>query len=429
MKIIKLETENVKRIKAIEITPKNNTIIIGGKNGAGKSSILDSIMMALGGKKTVCDKPLREGEKKGKTILNLGKYVVTRTYTPKGGTLKVENSDGASYSSPQKILDEIIGNLTFDPIIFSNLNAKEQLDTIKNIVGLDFADLNNKYDLLYNERTEINKEGKEKSSLLNTLTFHENIEKIDISLSIEDLQNANDINNDNDEKRKSLVLLSSDIESEKKEQNKLINDHVSEIEKLKSIIKDKEKKHKELMISATDRIKSKSDLFIKNKTIVDNLKDIDILGIKEKLKNAESNNKKITDNETYNTLKESLKNLKIKKDNLNTLMKDIIDEKSNQMSKAKFPIKGLGFDDSGVIFNDQPFSQASSAEKLKVAISIGIAMNPKLKIMLIRDASLLDEDNMKMIEQIANDSNCQLWIERVGDDGKCSVVIEDGEIK
>lgn len=49
MKIVQLKSENVKRISAVEITPDGNVVVVGGKNGAGKSSVLDSIQWALGG--------------------------------------------------------------------------------------------------------------------------------------------------------------------------------------------------------------------------------------------------------------------------------------------------------------------------------------------------------------------------------------------
>ena len=50
MKIIKLETENVKRIKTACIEPDGSMVVIGGRNGQGKSSALDSIAYAIGGK-------------------------------------------------------------------------------------------------------------------------------------------------------------------------------------------------------------------------------------------------------------------------------------------------------------------------------------------------------------------------------------------
>jgi len=110
-------------------------------------------------------------------------------------------------------------------------------------------------------------------------------------------------------------------------------------------------------------------------------------------------------------------------------LKEIESQKSEQLAQAKFPVPGLSFDNSGVVFNSQPFAQASSAEKLRVSVSMGIAMNPELKIILIRDASLLDAENMETLKGMAEVSDCQLWIERVGTGSECSVIIEDGSIK
>ena len=85
MKIVRLEAENVKRLVAVEIAPDGSLVVIGGKNGAGKSSTLDSIAMALGGKDLVPEKPLRDGAEKGHVEVDLGDLIVRRTFTAAGG--------------------------------------------------------------------------------------------------------------------------------------------------------------------------------------------------------------------------------------------------------------------------------------------------------------------------------------------------------
>ena len=47
MKIVELRAENVKRLKAVEITPDGTLQVIGGRNAQGKSSVLDAIWLAL----------------------------------------------------------------------------------------------------------------------------------------------------------------------------------------------------------------------------------------------------------------------------------------------------------------------------------------------------------------------------------------------
>ncbi len=47
MKIVQLQAENVKRLKAVEISPEGHIVEITGRNGQGKSSVLDAIWWAL----------------------------------------------------------------------------------------------------------------------------------------------------------------------------------------------------------------------------------------------------------------------------------------------------------------------------------------------------------------------------------------------
>lgn len=62
IKINALEIENVKRVKAVAFEPTENGLtIIGGRNGQGKTSVLDSIAWALGGGKFEPSEPRREG--------------------------------------------------------------------------------------------------------------------------------------------------------------------------------------------------------------------------------------------------------------------------------------------------------------------------------------------------------------------------------
>ena len=62
VKINNLEIENVKRVRAVKLSPSENGLtIIGGDNGQGKTSVLDAIAWALGGDKFKPSSPEREG--------------------------------------------------------------------------------------------------------------------------------------------------------------------------------------------------------------------------------------------------------------------------------------------------------------------------------------------------------------------------------
>ena len=125
MKIDKLSIENLKRISKVEITPGADCmVLITGANGAGKSSVLDAIWWALAGERGIQSAPIRNGEKTARVSLDLGDVVVTREWARRDDDstttrIRVENAEGARFPSPQKMLDSLLGSLTFDPLKFA----------------------------------------------------------------------------------------------------------------------------------------------------------------------------------------------------------------------------------------------------------------------------------------------------------------------
>jgi DNA repair exonuclease SbcCD ATPase subunit len=101
MKILQLTAENVKKLKVVDINPDTDVVQITGKNGSGKTSVLDSIWWALGGTKEIQAMPIRKGQESARIKLDLKEIVVTRKFTDKGSTLTVENAEGARFPSPQ----------------------------------------------------------------------------------------------------------------------------------------------------------------------------------------------------------------------------------------------------------------------------------------------------------------------------------------
>ena len=148
MKIIALNVKNVKRIKAVEIVPKDNLVTISGRNAQGKSSILDSIIYALGGTSNIPSKPIRDGEEFAEVIIQTDEYAITRHWTSNDKSyLKVFPQDESlrdkfgEIKRPQELLDSIVGKLSFDPFEF--VRSKSNIDILvgsrllnKNVVKL-----------------------------------------------------------------------------------------------------------------------------------------------------------------------------------------------------------------------------------------------------------------------------------------------------
>lgn len=163
MKILRLQADSFKRLKAVDITPTGNVVEITGRNAQGKTSVLDAIWAALGGATHIQSKPIRAGANKARIRLDLGELIVTRSITEKGSTLTVENAEGLPYKSPQRMLDDLVGALAFDPLAFTRMKPRDQFDQLRAIaqvdIDLDALDRQNQSD--FERRTAINREHKQ----------------------------------------------------------------------------------------------------------------------------------------------------------------------------------------------------------------------------------------------------------------------------
>jgi hypothetical protein len=99
------------------------------------------------------------------------------------------------------------------------------------------------------------------------------------------------------------------------------------------------------------------------------------------------------------------------------------------IAAAKLPVDGISFGDGEILLDGVPFDQASDAEQLRASIAIAMASNPKLRVIRVRDGSLLDADALKLLAEMADERDYQCWVERVSSDGKVGFVLEDGRLK
>lgn len=418
MKIIKLEAANVKRLKAVSIQADGKpVVIVGGKNEAGKSSVLDSIQYALGGKGTLPEQPIRQGQDTASIVCDLGELVVKRVITANGqSSLIVQSKDGLPYKSPQTLLDSLCAHLTFDPLSFCRLEPAKQAEMLRRLVGLDFSELDAQRAKLYDERTMVGRDGRAAQTELTKAPFHANAPEEEVNLSdlVSKLEAARKINAENTMARR---VFTDDQARLTCAINK--RDHIQR--QIEELTRDLAYQNAEIE-KQTQEVNRKAEM---HKTMI----DVDESSITKAMKDLQSVNEQVRQNKGYLKLNASVEAARERYRTLTDQIAAIDAKKSATLAKAQFPLEGLSFNESGVTFNNIPFAQCSRAQQIKVAVAIGLAFNPKLRVILIRDGSLLDQDNLAMIAQVAAEKDAQVWIERVGEGAEASVIIEDGSVK
>lgn len=429
-KIISLEANNIKVLKAVRITPEKNVITLTGDNGAGKSSVLDSIVYALAGSTEICEQPIRHGASSAKIVCTLNGLVVTRKFGPTGTLLTVTNAEGEPQKSPQGILDSLIGNLSFDPLSFARMKPVEQLATLRKLVGIDFTALDQKRAKLYQDRTIVNREhDSTKAIFMSAQHFPdapaEEVSIAELTKQIEDIATRNQARAKEREELAEAKRKTATWHDVAKTKEDRVNYLKAEAERIAQQLKIAEAELLEASNKLRDAFKFETEVGQRLAAVVDE----DSTPLKEQISKAEETNRKVRANKTRAAHESRVKEKKQESDRLTKEIEEIDREKESQMSKAKFPLPSLGFDDGNVLLNGVPFSQASDGEKLRVSVAVGMALNPSLRVIFIRDGSLLDKDGLKTVAELAEQNDYQVWLEDARSTDPTALVIEDGEIK
>lgn len=422
MKILKLNAENIKKLQAVEITPQGDVVTIAGKNGAGKSSILDSIWWALAGTSHIQAEPIRKGQTRARIRLDLGELIVERRFTEAGSTLSVENAEGARFPSPQKMLDALLGELSFDPLAFSRMEPRKQFDELRRVakleVDIEKLDGLNRSD--YAKRTDVNREAKAKRAQAEGISFPPDTPESPVALDklVGDLEEAGKFNAEIEQRKARREATAAEGRQLKER-----------IDGLKARVAE--------MRAEADRVEAQAlALDVELDRLQARLRDApplpepkDTEEIRKGITEAQERNRNAAKREQKVRLTAEAVALEAQSRALTEQMDAREKEKAAAIAAAQVPVEGLGFGEGVVTYRGIPLVQASSAEQLRVSVAIAMAANPKIRVIRIQDGSLLDDDGLAAVADMAKANDYQIWIERVASDGRVGILIEDGMVK
>jgi hypothetical protein len=422
MNILQLSITDLKKVSAIEINPEDGKpVVLTGDNANGKSSVLESIILALSNKGL--DDPIRHGRPSASVKLTLGsdkvEYFLERRITKKGDYLTLTDALGAPVAKAQTFLNGIIGNYAFDPLEFTKLKSKDQVEALKIAAGLDFSEVDSERAAAYSERTTVARDGKEVAAQLAAVPAPADdvpTDEVSASSLIEVLEGLKDKIRSKQTFRDQVTNLKEQVRLKRERINTLQFDLKAAENAEQELIKGMEER-----TAAFDAVTEPTEEELKTAADAVNQIDATNAAVRSARQHRELSNRVVSLRQKHAALSRRI---------------EVVDErKAEAIKNANLPLEGLELTDDGVMFNGTFFTQLSTAEQIRISTLVAMSQNPGLKIIIIREGALMNTTNLALISKLAADRGFQLWIEKFQEspsdigfhivDG--AIAFEDGE--
>nr|DAS80778.1 MAG TPA: STRUCTURAL MAINTENANCE OF CHROMOSOMES PROTEIN [Caudoviricetes sp.] len=400
VKITLIEIENSKRIKAFKAHPAENGLtVIGGRNGQGKTSVLDGIAWALGGEKYRPSQPQREGALTQPYIhLVLSNGLVVER---KGQNSSLKITDPSGRKGGQQILDELVSKLALDLPKFMQMTSKEKARTLLQIIGVEqeLAALEQKEKELYNQRLYVGRTADQKKKFALEMPYYPQAPKEPVSASdlIAQQQDILAQNGENQRKRARRDTLAA--------QAKRLGDQIAQMQ------------------AQYDQVIA--DLEIATRDAKD-LMDESTAALEENIRNIEQINVMVRANLDKEKAEEDARNYQEQYEQLTSQIDTVRADQIMLLNGAQMPLDGLTVKDGELMYGGFAWDNLSGSDQLRVATAIVRRLNPQCGFVLLDKLEQMDPDTMAEFGRWLESERLQAIATRVSTGSECSLIIEDG---
>lgn len=403
VKITQFEAENVKRIKALTLTPAPTGLtVIGGRNNQGKTSGLDAIVWALGGDRYRPSQAQREGSVLPPRLrLELSNGIIVER-SGKNSDLKVTDASGRK--AGQQLLNSFVEQLALDMPRFMQSTSKEKATTLLRIIGLEeqVEKLERQEKELYNQRHAIGQIADQKAKYAKELPSYPEAPAEPIS-AYDLIQRQQDIlarNGENQRKRERAAQLEQEKQSLYRQLEELSA-------KYTAVCADCETAQK----SALDLVDESTEQ------------------LEASIRDTEAINAKVRTNQDKARAEAEAKECSDQYAGLTAQLEAVRQQKTDLLQGAKLPLPGLSVEDGELTYQGKPWDCMSGSDQLKVSTAIVRALKPDCGFVLLDKLEQMDLETLREFSAWMEAEGLQGIATRVSTGGECSIIIEDGYAK
>lgn len=409
IKISSLRLENVKRVRAVQMAPSADGLtIIGGRNGQGKTSVLDAIAWALGGDKYKPTAAHHDGSVLPPDLevrLSNGLLVQRKG---KASTLTVTDSTGKR--AGQTLLNEFVSQFAIDLPKFLEASDKDKAETLLQIIGVgpQLHELEQQENTAYNQRRYIGQEADRKRKFADELPWYEGVPEAPVSAG-ELIQRQQAIllrNADNARLRANRARLSEQVQH----QHSVVSDL------------------RERLASATHLLEQLAADLETAETAANAAVDESTAELEADIQRVDDINRQVRANLDKQKADEDARNHQHQYDELTARIEAIRKAKNDLLNGAQLPLPGLSVQDGVLLYNGKAWDCMSGSEQLIVGASIAAAIKPECGFVLLDKLEQLDRETLDTFGAWLADHHLQAIATRVSTGEECTLIIEDGAV-
>lgn len=417
VKITALEAENVKRIKAVALTPSPTGLtLVGGNNNQGKTSVLDALAWALGGDRFRPDAAQRDGAVAPahlKVTLSNG-VVVER----KGKNASLTVTDPTGRRSGQQLLNAFVEPLALDLPRFMDASDKEKADILLRIIGIG-AELHTR-DLeikgLYDKRTFTGQLAAQKKHFAEEMISYPEAPDEPVSAS-------------------ELIRQQQDILARNGE-NQRLRAQYAELEQQVQQCVDELKRTRERIATLqqlADELDAKhTKLFNQRETArktVSQLQDESTAELEASIRDIEETNRKVRANLEKSRAEDEAAQYASEYDRLTESIQQKRADRMALLNGADLPLPGLSVEDGVLTYKGKHWRDMSGSDQLRVAAAIVRRLNPDCGFVLLDKLEQMDLTTLTEFAAWLEAEGLQAIATRVSTGSECQIIIEDGMVK